>query len=510
MFRCETRVRTWLWEVAVVSVVVLYFGSFPWRDHPIATDVRCFLYYAARTAAGAWPHLDYFENKMPLAFFAGAGLYRVGELLGIEPFYAVRLGYVGLAVLNAWLAYVVHAHVWRSRMAGLLGLAPYLAVPILGGLPAIGNLPKLVMALCASAAALLAARRAWYAVGALGGLALLDWQVGGLVVAAGCAAAILSGGERRWTACLQVALGSLAPFLVLLALYALKGGLGPLLDQTVGASFSRGMATVGHQGIVADWPRRFRMILGSPLSHAAVAALAVPGLLLQGRVGLRGGSAALPATVVLCLYHGGVMAFSLLDFQAYGDLFILYNSFAFCAGTALCWLLRAALAVAPRLPSPLRLLPYTSVVLLGLGLTQVWVSRASVRIVPRPPGAALTLDDQRALANRLGPLFLNHRVAVFGPAELLMFTRSKNPVPPVYWNYATHAYFRRTAEEGMGETLRRIVAEASCDFVVCDREFPEGRCAEGLGTFPHWAEATAGGYGVDIYDVRERVGSARP
>ena len=510
MLRGETPAGRRAWHVVAALLGLLHFGSFPWLDHPLATDVRCFLYYAARTAQGAWPHLDFFENKTPLAFFVGAGLHRLGALLDIDGFYAVRLGYLGLAALNAWLAYLIHSRLWQSRVAGLLGLAPYLAVPILGGLPAIGNVPKLLMAVCASGAALMAARRSWCWVGVLGGLAILDWQVGGLVVIAGCVAGVVSGGHRRWRAGLAVGLAALIPVLALVALYALLGGLKPFLQQTVLASVSRGVTTATTQGVMADWPRRFQLILESPLSRPAVAALALPGLLLQLLAPGRTLPAVLPATVVLTVYHAGILAFSLLDFQVYGDLFILYNSLAFLAGTALCWLFREAERRALGRSPTVASLPRAGALLVGLALAQPWVSRQAVRIVPRPPGAALTLEDQRGLASRLKPLLSKYRVAVLGPAELLLLTESKNPILPVYWNYATHAYFRKTRDEGMGETLRRILREASCDFVVCDREFPQGRCAEGLGSFPHRQEISPGGYGVDIYDVRGGRGEGTP
>jgi len=507
LLRCETQARNRTWDVVAALLVLLHFGLFPWIDHPIATDVRCFLYYAARIAQGAWPYLDFFENKMPLAFFLGAGLHRLGESVGAEGFFAVRLGYLGLAALNAWLAYRIHSRLWQSRVAGLVGLAPYLAVPVLGGLPAIGNVPKLLMAVCASGAVLMAARRSWCWLGVLGGLAILDWQVGGLVVLAGCVASLVGRGDRRWRACLAVVLGTLVPILALLALYAWLGGLKPLVEQTVLASFSRGVATAATQGVVADWPRRFQLILESPVSSPAVAALALPGLLLQVLAPGRTALAVLPATAALTVYHASVMAFSLLDFQAYGDLFILYNSLAFLAGTTLCWLFREAEGrVLGRSPT-VALLPRAGALLVGLALAQPWVSRQAVRIVPRPPGTALTLEDQRALASSLKPLFSRYRVAVLGPAELLLLTRSRNPILPVYWNYATHAYFRKAGEEGMGDTLRRIGREASCDFVVCDREFPQGRCAEGLGSFPRREETSPRGYGVDIYDIRSERGS---
>ena len=56
---------------AAALVALAHFASFAWRDHPLVTDVRHFVYFAQQTAQGALPHLDFFDNKTPLATFAG-------------------------------------------------------------------------------------------------------------------------------------------------------------------------------------------------------------------------------------------------------------------------------------------------------------------------------------------------------------------------------------------------------------------------------------------------------
>ena len=86
--------RRTAWLAAAALVAAWHFASFPWREHPLATDVRHFLYFAQQTAGGALPHVDFFDNKTQLATFLGAGLYRLGASLGVDPLYAIRWGYL--------------------------------------------------------------------------------------------------------------------------------------------------------------------------------------------------------------------------------------------------------------------------------------------------------------------------------------------------------------------------------------------------------------------------------
>ncbi len=142
-----------------LAVSASHFASFDIFTRPIVTDVRFFLYYAWRVTEGAVPHLDFFENKPQLATFAGALLYELGEFAGVDPLLAIRFGYLAIAAAGGVLVFWIFRRLGRgSTTAGLLGLLAYCSFGLLGVLPAVGNVPKLLTAVLASAAALLAGR----------------------------------------------------------------------------------------------------------------------------------------------------------------------------------------------------------------------------------------------------------------------------------------------------------------------------------------------------------------
>jgi len=492
--------RAFAWPLAAALLAAWHFASFPWREHPLATDVRHFLYFAQQTAGGALPHLDFFDNKTALATFLGAALYRMGDALGAEPLHAVRLGYLALAALAATLAFVVHRTIGGERVAcGAFAVAFHCGFWLLGLLPCIGNVPKLGMAAFAAASALCAHRRAWIAAGALGGLSALDWQVGVLAALGALAAAGLSPPGERQGALARVVLGGALTALPVLALYGARGALGPLFRQTVEASLSRGAATQSLALARDEWARRFQVAASGTEGHTwllGVAALGVPVYLLWLRSprarAMRGLAAALG------VYHFGVLAFSAWDFQVYGDLFALLHTAGFFAALAAG---EAFLILSARLPGR-RAAPVVAA-LACLAVSRPWVDRGTLRV----PGMAaeVTLAAQRDVAARLAPLFARPTTAVRGASEQLFLTGTRNPLPFVVWNPAVYSYFRRGPEEDRTETLARLMNEARIDRLVCVRDSP--RC----GGLVAWERAqTVGetpGYAVDVY---ERRGPARP
>jgi hypothetical protein len=502
-----TRVRAVLAGTAAAVVLVVHFGAYPVREHPVSTDVRHFLYYAARIAQGAVPHRDFFENKPPLAFFTGAALMRVGDASDLEPLHVVRVGYLALAALGGAMVWTLHIRLaGGSSLAGLLALAAYCGFPLIGGLPCIGDVPKLLMALGASAAALFAFQGRWLLAGMAGGMAVQDWQVGGLVIVATTLGALRAPEPRRALArSLAGTALALAPFI---AYFAWHGALGALFGQTVVASVFRGASTVSRVGLVADWSRRLSLVALSPYSNAWLCGLGLAGMVLYLRLWFR---QAHPPVVLLGVYHFGVLAYSLVDFQAFGDLFILQHSVVFFAAVALWsayqWLGRTAAAARG------------SGTLVGLAaliaatlVWRPWVSRRDFRLVPRPPGAALTLAAQEQVARRLAPQVAAGRAAVLGPTEILVLGRAANPAPLVYWNAATWGYFRRSAQESEEETLRRLLAATHAQVVICDLEIPgvpATVCPRAFGA-PLSFESGPDGYGVALYPLSRTEGAAPP
>ena len=203
-----------------------HFASFDIATQAIVTDVRYFLYFAGQVANGLVPHLDYFENKTQLATYVGALLHAIGEGLGLEPLIAIRVGYLTLAACGALAAYLVFRRLGSSpAVAGGLGLLAHCSFGLLGVLPSIGNIPKLLMALGASVAALLAYQRRWFLAGVAGAVSFMDWQVGGLVGLAVLVTAAAHG-NHRLRAVLRVTAGGLAGLAPFLLYYLANGALG--------------------------------------------------------------------------------------------------------------------------------------------------------------------------------------------------------------------------------------------------------------------------------------------
>ena len=166
-------------SLLALALAAAHFASFDVVTRPIVTDVRFFLYYAWRVAEGAVPHLDFFENKPQLSTFVGALLFQIGDFAELDPLLAIRIGYLSIASAGGVLSFWIFRRLGRgSTTAGFLGLLAYCSFGLLGVMPAIGNVPKLLVAVLASVAALLAQDRRWFWAGFVGALAFMDWQIG--------------------------------------------------------------------------------------------------------------------------------------------------------------------------------------------------------------------------------------------------------------------------------------------------------------------------------------------
>ena len=148
---------------------ILHFSSFDYRNAPLVTDARYYVYFAWRINEGDVLHADLFDNKTQLTSYAGALLYALGDGLGVDPLMAIRLGYLALSALGGMLVFVAFRRLAGS-VAGLLALLAYTSFGFLGLMASIGNLPKLWMPIAASAAALLVHRSRWFWAGLAGGL----------------------------------------------------------------------------------------------------------------------------------------------------------------------------------------------------------------------------------------------------------------------------------------------------------------------------------------------------
>jgi hypothetical protein len=484
------------WTLAAALAAVGHFASFDWQNQPLVTDVRHFVYFAQRVAGGAWPHVDFFEPKPPLAAALGAVLHRGGHLLGLEPLDAIRGGYLALAAAAATLSFAAHRRLGGDRVAcGALALAFHCGFWLLGVLPSIGNVPKLAMAALATAAALRAHRRAWLAAGFWGGCAALDWQVGGLALLGVATAAMLEPATSRTSALGRVAAGGLMALLPLAALYAVRGAFDVLLAQVVGSALFRGASPRMQGGAAAEWARRWTVVAAGTDGHTWLLALATAGVpLFAWWVVRREQAPVRRLAAALGVHHFGILAFTLVDFQLFGDLFALLHTACFFAAITGGVLYQA---LEPRAAGR-RWLPPVAAAVFCMVISRPWVDRGNLR----PPGVApqVTLASQRRVAARLAAAWVRPTTGALGATEQLFLAGLANPLPIVVWNPAVYSYYRARPAEPGADALQRIVEEAGVEWLVCDRGYaPCGTLAS------HGLVETIGdgsGYAVDLYARR--------
>jgi hypothetical protein len=490
----STGKQVWGLIVLALALSAAHFATFFDPERSIVGDLSYFLYFAWRISEGAIPHLDLFDNKTFLASYAGALFHRLGDGLGVDPLATIRAGYLGLCALGGPLAFLVFRRLGgRDSVAGLLGLFAYLSFGFVGALAAVGNVPKLIMALCAPAMALLVQDRRWLAAGFVGAVAFLDWQVGALVWAAAFAGALAYGAPRS-RACLRVVLGGALGVAPLAAWYALHGALRSAFDQTFAAALSRAIASSGDASKPAPVVRIFEQVTQSCTEHEWLFFTGLLGIaVLPCWVWMRRDTDTQRLLLPLSLYHYGVVVFSLVDFQRYGDFFLLLHSMAFFLGLVWLTLYAAAkrwsggclqmavpavfliLAFAAARPGPLR-----------PDLVVFYPQNA-------PPG--VTLSDQKRVAEEVRERVQAGTFALIDHSELLFLMRQKNPLPVIYWNSAAYSYYGDTANEDTSEAAMRLLLSVEPDALVWKQGVPmPQRLREAFA--PHLVGSGSNGYRI--------------
>lgn len=450
--RAAGRERAWLG--ASLALLGFHAASFDLARLPIVSDVRFYLYFAWRVSQGAVPHLDFFDHKTQLATFLGAGLFALGDGLGLDPLLAVRAGYLLLAALGGVLAFLVLARIGGGR-AGFLGVLAYCSFGLLGYLPALGCVPKLAAVLCATGAALLAQRGRWLAAGLLGATAALDWQVGALAWLGVLAGAWVAA-ERRGPALARVAAGGALAGGAYLAFFGLQGALGAMLDQTFLGSLARSAGTQARDTLATRLGRMGQLVASDCPSQAWLVYLSLAGvplafLLLRRRPELRA------LLVPLVTFHLGLLAFSLYDFQWHADLFVLL--FGVVLWQALLWHALAELVARRVAAARARRWALVGLVVVAVAATRPGPLRPALALSTPFASPRATLDDQRAVAAELERRFAGQRVAFLEASELLLLTGRENPLATVFWNEASWSHFRQ-GDEDRDATLRRLLGAA--------------------------------------------------
>ncbi|MCH2170937.1 hypothetical protein MK489_09145 [Myxococcota bacterium] len=495
----------WPWPL-VAALLALHFSSFAPSTRPIVTDVRYSLYYAWRVLEGDAPHRDLYAIKTQLAVFLGAGLQALGEFLEIDGLLAIRVGYLALAALGGLLLFAIHRRLGHgSQAAGFLGLAAYLSFGLLGELPSVGNVSKLVMAVSASAAALLVHKKRWFGAGMASGLAFLDWQVGGLVGLAALVALLVQ--ERpRMPAILRLGFGAALAGMPMLGFFAFQGALGDFLEQVGPGALARGVAAAsvgGPSALARIWNSVPRVCPEQEWLFAA-ALMGLP--LLWGRLLWPRDRDLQGLLLPLAIYHTGILLFFAVDNQGYGDFFLLLHSIAFFLGVTWNALAETTIDLAgrrfsePRGGDPRRL---------RRGLQTVWIAAALLAARPGPmrpdiplrapqlrPGA--TLEDQRHVAGAMERVLGDGRLVALENIELLYLLKRENLVPTAYFNDVIWRKFR-LAEESRGATAARMIEVARADAFLLPARMRRPAEARESGYRPVVIRAPSGHYAITLH-----------
>jgi len=461
----------WGWLALLFCVSLLHFASYDIRHQPLFTDVSYYLYYAEQTAQGAVPYVDYFEIKTPLVIFAGLGLQQVGRALGVDPLHAVRVGYLLLAVGAAVVLGVICVRLSNNRpMAAWIGLLSYCGFNLLGQLPAIGNSPKMISMLCTGLAMLFVYRRSWFWAGLLAGIAGMDWQPsGGLTFLAVVLAGLCV--PRRGRNLGQVLAGAVVATLPILGYFLLQGALSTFLQMTMAEAFTKAAseATTLGQRLKTIWQTIGLYCAG----ERWLVVMSLMGMLwFPVRMYLQRKGRARALLVGLAVYHYGLVVFSLVDFQARIDLFILLNSLAVFAAVLMADLYYLVLRFGGRLRRPVARVfhPAAALVTVGLlvGLARPSFLRTGWRIDTDVRGLLnVTLDEQRQVAERIVEVMAGGRLAMVRQQEVLYLGRMTNAMPFCSWNLGTFSHYRLEGENREQlDTLSRLLEPANVDGMV--------------------------------------------
>jgi hypothetical protein len=462
------QIRSRLPLAGAVAFSAAHFASFEIFSRPLVTDIRYYTYFSWRVAEGAVPHADFFGNKTQLAALVGGLLFPIGEFFG-DALIGLRVGFLAFAALACVLAFEVHRRLGGNHaVAGFLGLIACCAFPLMGILPAIGPIPKLLMAVFASIMGLCVHRRRWFLAGVVSAFAFMDWQVGAMAGVGACVAALVCG-TPRVRAFLAVVAGGVAGFAPFAIYFAWNGALGAFVRQVFGAALSRGTASMSESTVGSRWEHIREL--------AESVGASVPALFYLGGLGIavalwwgwkKRGDEAHPMLVALGVYHVGVLAFNLVDFQHYGDFFIVLHSVAFFLALVFCFGYEQLANSFSRGAGP----KVVGAVFLLVALALARPGPLRPAEVPSASGITplFTLDDQRAVARAVGEDLAGKRIFFLQNVEVAYFMRYPNPTQLIYWNQAARTFARASEGESQTSTLVRILRDVDPDaFTVSNR-----------------------------------------
>jgi hypothetical protein len=326
--------------------VALYFAVAAWLcwfENPtqlaVSMDNKIYYFVSERVASGEAPHVSLVDHKHALSSMLSGWAMAIGRSVGAPDLISARILSITVAagtVAAVWaLTLRMSGRLLSAHMSGLVMLT-FSTFLVQGTM---GMRPKVFMAFFMVLGLLAYADRKPGRSGAYGCAAFLCWQPALLVLGASGAAALFV--ERRAAAVLRMIGGAVAVFLLYEAYFAWHGALGEQLYQSfVMASdtgFKRYPTVASAIRFVlrpGPWSHKaefvFPLILLGFLAGLPLL-LAVHPRRVLAQFALRPDRCAVLAAAYL------VVAFTLVEHQAYPDRFFLHPFVAIACGLFAAW-----------------------------------------------------------------------------------------------------------------------------------------------------------------------------
>jgi len=414
------------------------------QRRPFAADNQIYYFISERVASGIPPHASLVDHKNALgAMLSGAGI-RVGRAVGVDDVMAARAVSILVAAATVALVWTVVEAVSGSLIAAHLGASVMLVFGDYFQQAGQGVRPKVFMAFFMVLALAAFVRGKPARAGVWAAATFLCWQPALLIVACLGLVTLLAPGS--WAATVRLGAGAIAAFLVYEAYFLRHGILGEQLYQVYVMSteeeaaypikpFFESVRFIIGMGLWRqDWSRTFTVVFLGSMVASAAAALVLPRRMwtwLRARPEL--------AAVLACAW--AALAFTMINHQAYPDMFFLYPYVAIASGLVFGTAIEA-------IPGP----AWTTALRWGLAtacavaiLNVAWARRTMFHV--RRGGLA----DQYALARQVDMLRDHHgSIWAIGCPHLLALNRQGNVSRfGLVIDPNVRTYMRRTGTNGV-------------------------------------------------------------
>lgn len=414
--------RRFLPHAILFGLALWLFRLYSPFERAITIDNQLYIFVAERVAAGVPPHVSFVDHKHALSAMLSGWAMLVGRVVGADDVVSVR-------VLSMLLAATLPAAVWTvamqlTRRPIVAHIAAFVTLSFddFYVQAAMGVRPQLFMAIFMTYSfAALGARR--YALA--GGAAIasfLCWQPALVIFLSSCIAIGVERSSRR--ALLRYVAGGLVVLLLYESYFWYHGALREQLFQSyvLPSQLSGYKYKPLWDGVVfvlrdGRWGAGWLVVIPA-VFLALLAALVVEPLVRWRGCWERMRSNALPGALTGTAVAAFV--FTLIDHQAYPDRYILQPLIALANGVVwgmpLAWLCERA-------DRSHRLVAAVSIAVFALGALRV----AATTQTSYPAERALTLNKQRALANRVAAIRRQYGpVWAVGCGHLLALLRVEN------------------------------------------------------------------------------------